>query len=56
MAILKKELNLDPSLMTILQILSVTLFEKSPILQVLNVNASLPSNAPFGKQLELFDS
>ena len=32
-AILKKRLNLDQSLYTILQILSVTLFEKTPILQ-----------------------
>jgi hypothetical protein len=33
-AIVKKRLNLDQSLYTILQILSVTLFEKMPILQV----------------------
>ncbi len=55
-AILKKDLNLEHSLMTILQILSVTLFEESPILQVLKANASLPTNIPFGKQLELFNS
>ncbi len=53
-AILKKDLNLDHSLMTILQILSVTLFEESPILQVLNATASLPDDTPFGNQLELF--
>lgn len=34
-AIIKKRLNLDQSLYTILQILSITLFEKVPILQVL---------------------
>ncbi|MBI3307328.1 MAG: IS4 family transposase [Candidatus Omnitrophica bacterium] len=34
-AILKKRLGLDHSLYTILQILSVTLFEKAPMLQVL---------------------
>jgi len=34
-AIVKKRLNLDLSLYTILQILSVTLFEKTPILQAL---------------------
>jgi len=34
-AILKKRLGLDLSLYTILQILSVTLFEKVPMLQVL---------------------
>ena len=35
-AILKKRLRLDPSLYTILQILSLTLFEKTPILQALS--------------------
>ena len=34
-AIMKKRLSLDHSLYTILQILSVALFERSPILQVL---------------------
>jgi hypothetical protein len=33
-AIIKKLLKLEPSLYTILQILSITLFEKTPILQV----------------------
>lgn len=32
-AIIKKRLNLDLSLYTILQILSISLFEKTPILQ-----------------------
>ena len=32
-AIVKKRLGLEPSLYTILQILSVTLFEKTPILR-----------------------
>ena len=35
-AIVKKRLKLDRSLYTILQILSVSLFEKTPILQVLS--------------------
>ncbi len=35
-AIVKKQLKLDRSLYTILQILSVTIFEKTPILQVLS--------------------
>lgn len=35
-AIVKKQLKLDRSLYTILQILSVTMFEKTPILQVLS--------------------
>src|SRR4029453_5588547 len=54
-AIVKKRLNLDMSLYTILQILSVSLFEKTPILRAL-------SNPPrqFGEgvdynQLELFN-
>lgn len=55
-AILKKDLNLDHSLMTILQILSVTLFEESPILQVLNANQDWSKIGPFGNQLELFNS
>jgi len=33
-AIIKKKLKIEHSLYTILQILSVTLFEKSPILKV----------------------
>lgn len=35
-AIVKKRLKLDRSLYSILQILSVSLFEKTPILQVLS--------------------
>ena len=35
-AIVKKRLNLDMSLYTILQILSVSLFEKTPILRALS--------------------
>lgn len=35
-AIIKKRLNLEFSLYTILQILSVTVFEKVPITQLLN--------------------
>lgn len=39
-AILKKRLHLDQSLYTILQILSLTLFEKTPILQALSQQPS----------------
>jgi hypothetical protein len=39
-AILKKRLHLDASLYTILQILSLTLFEKTPILQALAQHSS----------------
>ena len=44
-AILKKRLRLDASLYTILQILSLTLFEKTPILQALS-QPPLPDSSP----------
>jgi len=54
-AILKKQLGLELSLYKILQILSVTIFEKSPILQVfLNSNDQLPEDDRC-IQLQLFD-
>ena len=54
-AIIKKRLKLDISLYTILQILSITLFEKVPILQVLaNVNDETQNNESCN-QLLLFD-
>ena len=53
-AIVKKQLQLDLSLYKILQILSITIFEKSPILQgFFNLADRVP--APnLGKQLNLF--
>ena len=53
-AILKKELRLDRSLGEILQILSLTLFEKTPILQVLSQPAPAVSESTAQKQLSLF--
>ncbi len=54
-AIAKKTLNLDQSLYTILQILSVTLFEKTPIFQALsNINCTNQEDCP-SNQLNLFD-
>jgi Domain of unknown function (DUF4372)/Transposase DDE domain len=54
-AIVKKTLKLDQSLYTILQILSVTLFEKTPILQALaKANCTNP-NCYHTNQLQLFD-
>ena len=54
-AIIKKQLHLEPSLYTILQILSVTLFEKMPILQAFSQN-ELPLDIPDDRrQLTLFD-
>ena len=53
-AILKKELRLERSLGEILQILSLTLFEKTPILQVLSQSAGAISDPTAQKQLSLF--
>jgi len=55
-AIIKKELKLDRSLNDILQILSITLFEKSPIYQVLSGICAYIENLNFCNQLSLFDS
>lgn len=54
-AIVKKRLSLDASLYTLLQILSVTLFEKMPLQQALpgsdyEISGNVPCN-----QLNLFD-
>lgn len=54
-AIIKKRLNLEMSLYTFLQILSVTTFEKTPIFQVLTEFAALEKPADSCKQLELFN-
>ena len=54
-AIIKKRLNLKHSLYTILQILSVSVFEKEPILQVLNKSKYKFQEAIRYKQLLLFD-
>jgi hypothetical protein len=54
-AIVKKELKLDQSLYIILQILSVTLFEKEPILQVLTNNDYMNPNPAPSNQLNLFE-
>jgi hypothetical protein len=55
MAIVKKRLSLPRSLYTILQILSVTLFEKMPILQVLSHTNSEEPEVDDRNQLNLFD-
>ena len=54
-AILKKRLHLDRSLYTILQILSLSLFEKLPILEVLTKPALENWGANPTNQLNLFD-
>jgi IS4 transposase len=54
-AIVRKRLALDASLYQILQILSVTLFEKTPILQALQASDSQEELPTPGNQLILFD-
>jgi len=54
-AIIRKRLALGASLYQILQILSVTLFEKTSILQVLQAPDSQDELAEPGNQLILFD-
>ena len=54
-AIVKKRLCLKQSLYTILQILSVTLFEKTPILQAFSEDIYKTKTCDFGNQLMLFD-
>ena len=54
-AIVKKQLKLDRSLNEILQILSVTLFEKAPIYEALTACGENTQNTDARKQLELFN-
>lgn len=53
-AIIKKRLNLEISLYTILQILSITIFERSFLLQVLTGNEYKEEITSDQKQLKLF--
>lgn len=56
LAIIKRELKLDyRSLAEIQQILSVTLFEKTPVLQVLTTFFQQNQIGGFPKQIQLFD-
>jgi len=52
-AIVKKELNLDRSLNEILQIISITLFERSPIYQALTTSYQQDLDVDSCKQLLL---
>jgi hypothetical protein len=54
-AIVKKELKVDRSLGEILQILSLTLFEKTPMFQALSEHERQDPEPPFPNQLNLFD-
>ncbi len=53
-AIIKKQLNLERSLYSILQILSITLFEKMPLLQALTYMDIKEQNTDSKNQLNLF--
>jgi len=54
-AIVKKELQLDASLYTLLQILSVSVFEKTQLSQAFAANVQFPDQTDFTNQLNLFD-
>jgi len=54
-AIVKKELQLDASLYTLLQILSVSVFEKTTLSQAFADNGQLQEQTDFSNQLNMFD-
>lgn len=54
-AIVKKELQIDASLYTLLQILSVSVFEKTQLQQAFQGDNYIPEQADFDNQLNLFD-
>ena len=54
-AIVKKQLNLDQSLYSILQVLSVTLFEKTRILRAFSATDTEQEKVSSGNQLHLFN-
>ena len=54
LAIIKKRLDIDLPLYTILQILSLTSFERTPLNQLLNESALKPDQHLYANQLELF--
>ena len=53
-AIVRKKLNLDVSLYTLLQVLSLTLFEKMPLQQAFQADDYTSDNGNIGNQLNLF--
>ena len=54
-AIVKKELRIERSLYEILQVLSLTLFEKTPLFQALTTPKHSNSDSTFPNQRTLFD-
>jgi hypothetical protein len=55
-AIIKKRLKIDASLYNILQVLSLTLFEKIPLIQLLDKPDDNPTFIENSIQLNLFDN
>jgi hypothetical protein len=53
-AIIKKRLQLEASLFQLLQILSVTMFERTPLHQLLTLKPLIAETSPASKQLNLF--
>ncbi|MBN2009925.1 IS4 family transposase, partial [candidate division KSB1 bacterium] len=53
-AIVKKKLKIDAPLYTFLQILSLTVFEKTPILQLVSDSDYKLPHTQIANQLELF--
>ena len=54
-AILRKQLGIERSLTEILQVLSVTLFEKTPVFEALTATQMTDFSDPDRNQLKLFD-
>ena len=54
-AIVRKHLQIERDLYTILQILSLSLFEKLPLAQVLSASTCTLNDHDFRNQLELFN-
>ena len=54
-AIMKKQLNLNASLYTILQVLSVSAFERIDLIQLLTESEYKTNNTDFDNQLNLFN-
>ncbi len=54
-AVIKKHLDIEATLYTILHVLSVTVFEKTSLLQVLSEAERTGESHPSHNQLNLFD-
>lgn len=55
-AIVKKKLQIEPSLYTLLQILSVSVFEKTQLSCAFAAGAELENEHEISKQLNLFEN